>query len=98
MSHLCTTGVPCGLFDGHRGHHRTVEGIERRREQDAEHKRTKYATDPEWAQRQRDRNYWNLSGFDYNLKLLRSRRSRALQRRAELAQGMAELAKRRETA
>ena len=61
MSHLCTTGVPCGLPDGHRWHHHTIKGIERRRERDAERKRIKYATDPEWAQRERDSTRSNVA-------------------------------------
>ncbi len=39
--------------------------------------------DPEYAERERAQQrdyYWNLSGYHYNLKLLRSRRSKGLAR------------------
>ena len=54
MSHLMSDGQPCGLKGGHPGRHRSVESIERRREQDRQRKRQRYATELDYRERQRD--------------------------------------------
>ena len=58
----------------YQGQWRTPESVERKREQNAESYRRRYANNPDFRERELERCYWNLSGFQYNLKLLRSRR------------------------
>lgn len=58
--------------------------VERRRAANREWRRRKYASDPAWVHRERERvgrHYDALTGPQYNLRLLRSRRAKALQRR-----------------
>jgi hypothetical protein len=74
----------------------TKEQIERNRKANRERyrddaewlelRRRRYREDPVSREQQRERSldyYWNLSGFQYNRRLLRSRRRRGLQRMAE---------------
>jgi hypothetical protein len=49
------SGEPCARPAGHNGGHRSLKSVKYHREYDREHKVTRYANDPEFAERQRER-------------------------------------------
>jgi hypothetical protein len=67
------------------GRWRTLEQAEHRRKQDRDRHSERYWSDPEFREerrRRRTEDYWAMSGMEYSLMLLRSRRFKALKRRA----------------
>jgi hypothetical protein len=55
--HLMTDGRECGLKHEHKGHHASPTALERKRER----YRERYATDPEFRERELDRSYrWKV--------------------------------------